>query len=811
VREWVAQDDENIAVIHCKAGKGRTGVMICNWLMFSGEWNSPEDSMAYYAAMRTYNMKGVTIPSQIRYIHYFAKSLVRNELPVKRYRRARLKRIVLHTVPQLGGDPLYFEIFERDPTCQAQPIERRLIYRYVGDEASAAEVKARQKAQKQRLKDEPDAYGAAAAHLRENGVERLQFTLDAGGLVDWSTGSAAAPAALASSSGDGSKGMKEKPAIDETDVVETDATSVGLCYNAVPAQLATADADGLQFAGDVVVQFYEGKPGKSEKVFFFWINSHHVDERTFIEKKLVDKAHKDKKHAIFCANFHVELQFSSLEPLELLSSSSGSVGSGTAAAAAAAAAPSLERASSASVQRSKSPAADMLLSRRGYERESRPGTLEETETVLNAGGLPLSIDEFYKLNRDAIVDASPCALAAYLCECATEALERFAESDVVGGAALAAAASSSLPSSLSLSSGGVPPPTSSSSSSSSSSRLRMVGLSGLKQMTDAGALGRLVETARVLQHVKTVPALRHAERLSFWLNVYNALSVHANAVYQPSTLRERLHAQLYFKYQIGAEKYSMAEIQLFMLRNTLPTSPQLERLLRERIEWRNKKGPLPGALLTAEPAVTFCLNNGVPSAPEIVPFYPDNIEDQLKRAARRYFARLFRVDRREKCALLPRMLSWVRDDFGRDRAERLAMLGDFMDVDQRRALFECGKRANGIMYVYNDQTLGFACQPLKTSDLRRSSAVPASVVDASRADRSASTDRSVSGRPKKSSLTSSQVKTAKAPKAKFSATDDYAVPHQKPRSAKEDSSDSDADPHSDDEGDAAKKQSTKRK
>lgn len=342
----------------------------------------------------------------------------------------------------------------------------------------------------------------------------------------------------------------------------------------------------------------------------------------------------------------------------------------------------------------------------------------------------------------------------------------------------------------------------------------MVGLSGLKQMTDAGALGRLVETARVLQHVKTVPALRHAERLSFWLNVYNALSVHANAVYQPSTLRERLHAQLYFKYQIGAEKYSMAEIQLFMLRNTLPTSPQLERLLRERIEWRNKKGPLPGALLTAEPAVTFCLNNGVPSAPEIVPFYPDNIEDQLKRAARRYFARLFRVDRREKCALLPRMLSWVRDDFGRDRAERLAMLGDFMDVDQRRALFECGKRANGIMYVYNDQTLGFACQPLKTSDLRRSSAVPASVVDAARADRSASsTDRSVSGRPKKSSLTASQVKTGKAPgsKSKFSATDDYAVPHQKPRSAKEDSSDSDADPHSDDEGDSAKKQSTKRK
>ena len=119
--------------------------------------------------------------------------------------------------------------------------------------------------------------------------------------------------------------------------------------------------------------------------------------------------------------------------------------------------------------------------------------------------------------------------------------------------------------------------------------------------------------------------------------------------------------------------------------------------------------------------MTFCLNDGVPSAGEIVPYWPDQIEDQLKRAARRYFARLFRVDRREKRALLPRVLSWVRNDFGRDRAERLAMLGDLMDPDQRRALFECGKRANGIHYTCNDQTLGFACPSAKLSSNSSSS------------------------------------------------------------------------------------------
>jgi len=97
VAQWLAEDEKNIAVIHCKAGKGRTGLMIAAWMVYSKEWATAKDALTFYAAMRTYNQKGVTIPSQIRYVHYFAESLQNTYEP----KTVLLNKIIFHTLPKV--------------------------------------------------------------------------------------------------------------------------------------------------------------------------------------------------------------------------------------------------------------------------------------------------------------------------------------------------------------------------------------------------------------------------------------------------------------------------------------------------------------------------------------------------------------------------------------------------------------------------------------------------------------------------------------------------------------------------------------
>ncbi|XP_048776038.1 phosphatidylinositol 3,4,5-trisphosphate 3-phosphatase TPTE2-like [Ostrea edulis] len=78
VEEWMEQDKQNVIAIHCKGGKGRTGTMICTWLVHCGVFDEAQESLDYFGDRRTdltvgKTFQGVETPSQSRYVGYFER------------------------------------------------------------------------------------------------------------------------------------------------------------------------------------------------------------------------------------------------------------------------------------------------------------------------------------------------------------------------------------------------------------------------------------------------------------------------------------------------------------------------------------------------------------------------------------------------------------------------------------------------------------------------------------------------------------------------------------------------------------------
>ncbi|KAG9409332.1 hypothetical protein AC1031_019584 [Aphanomyces cochlioides] len=125
--EWYMQDPENVVVVHCMAGKGRTGVVITCFLIVLGYFEenynlnyydqSDESLLEYVQTVNGIFWKkrgqGVRYPSQSRYIYYFIKYLCRLSLtprqmqyrlpPLPRPCRLFLRSIVMTGIPNIDA------------------------------------------------------------------------------------------------------------------------------------------------------------------------------------------------------------------------------------------------------------------------------------------------------------------------------------------------------------------------------------------------------------------------------------------------------------------------------------------------------------------------------------------------------------------------------------------------------------------------------------------------------------------------------------------------------------------------------------
>ena len=139
--DFLKQHPENVVSIHCKAGKGRTGLMISAILMAGAEPDlvppaSAAAALGFFGAARTKDGLGVTIPSQRRYLTYYQEMLLHhhgsvnpNPLPLRIAKiviQSPIKQnttpsvyVLVHDGPKWVKTKLGSQSVERDtPTCK---------------------------------------------------------------------------------------------------------------------------------------------------------------------------------------------------------------------------------------------------------------------------------------------------------------------------------------------------------------------------------------------------------------------------------------------------------------------------------------------------------------------------------------------------------------------------------------------------------------------------------------------------------------------------------------------------------------------
>eukprot|EP01012_Entosiphon_sulcatum_P007190 TRINITY_DN13596_c0_g1_i1.p1 TRINITY_DN13596_c0_g1~~TRINITY_DN13596_c0_g1_i1.p1 ORF type:complete len:392 (-),score=82.58 TRINITY_DN13596_c0_g1_i1:15-1169(-) len=130
--EWLKANEANVIAVHCKAGKGRTGVMITCYLMYSTtELRKSADALHFFSQARTQDNQGVTIPSQQRYCWYWEQILLTHGGRIPAPKQMFLKWIVIKGPIRLqGGCEPYFIIYqEKKVLWDRKDVAKTVVYR----------------------------------------------------------------------------------------------------------------------------------------------------------------------------------------------------------------------------------------------------------------------------------------------------------------------------------------------------------------------------------------------------------------------------------------------------------------------------------------------------------------------------------------------------------------------------------------------------------------------------------------------------------------------------------------------------------
>lgn len=203
--------------------------------------------------------------------------------------------------------------------------------------------------------------------------------------------------------------------------------------------------------------------------------------------------------------------------------------------------------------------------------------------------------------------------------------------------------------------------------------------------------------------------LSREDRIALFINLYNALIVHATVSFgAPEGTAGRLAFFRGARYVLSGQVFTSQDIEDGVLRGNRPGAAALGVLLGQ--PWLSK-GPFHGedprrALVCdpMDPRIHFALVCGAKSCPAIRVFNASNLEAGLKGAAEAFCESEVDVDVAGKTVTLSKIFGWYKMDFGATEAERLERITGYMAVGPAREglaqLAAMARRGEGVRVQY---------------------------------------------------------------------------------------------------------------
>lgn len=196
--------------------------------------------------------------------------------------------------------------------------------------------------------------------------------------------------------------------------------------------------------------------------------------------------------------------------------------------------------------------------------------------------------------------------------------------------------------------------------------------------------------------------LKHEEKLAFWINIHNALVMHAFLAYGiPQNNVKRVFLLLKAAYNIGGHVISADTIQSSILGCRMSRPGQwLRLLLSPRTKFKSGDKRQAYAIEHSEPLLHFALCSGSHSDPAVRLYTPKRVFQELEASKEEYIRATFGV-RKDQKILLPKMVESFVKDSGLCPAGVMEMIEQSLPESMRKSVKKCqlGKSRKSIEWI----------------------------------------------------------------------------------------------------------------